>query len=186
MGNPLGKEFSQTVTKGVVSSANRIVKSESGTDIHYIQTDTAINPGNSGGPLINSKGEVVGINAAKKVGSGIEGIGFSIPINEVKGRLGVLSKPLLKMGIGIKDIDANIAKQYDLEEGIYISEVSNFSSAEKAGLKRGDVIIKFDGKRIKTSKELNDLKEKHKEGDVVNMVVVRDNKEVNIQIKLQS
>ena len=84
IGNPLGKEFSSTVTKGIVSSPNRKMKTENGNVLDYIQTDAAINPGNSGGPLINSKGEVIGINTAKKVGEDIEGIGFAIPINEVK------------------------------------------------------------------------------------------------------
>lgn len=186
MGNPLGKEFSQTVTKGVVSSADRVIKTEKGVDTHYIQTDTAINPGNSGGPLINAKGEVIGINSAKKVGEGIEGIGFSIPINKVRERLDVLSKPILKLGIVIRDIDDKTAKANGLEEGVYVREIEEFSAAEKAGLKIGDLIVKVDGKRIKTSKELNDLKNKHKEGEVVNLAVIRDNKEVNIQIKLQS
>ncbi len=111
IGNPLGKEFSSTVTKGIVSSPNRKMKTENGNVLDYIQTDATINPGNSGGPLINSKGEVIGINTAKKVGEDIEGIGFAIPINEVKTRLGSLSKPILKLGITARTVTPELAKR---------------------------------------------------------------------------
>jgi serine protease Do len=184
IGNPLGKEFSSSVTKGIVSNANRKLQTDDGKQVSYIQTDAAISPGNSGGPLINSRGQVIGINAAKKVGEGVEGIGFSIPINTVKERLDALSKPILKLGISVRDVDAATAKANDIQEGIYIVDVAEFSAAEKAGVNRGDLIISFDGTRVKTVDELNKLKEKHKEGDVVKITVLRDKKEVTLNVTL--
>ncbi|WP_300350624.1 trypsin-like peptidase domain-containing protein [Clostridium sp.] len=184
IGNPLGKEFSSTVTKGIISSPNRKMKTESGNVLDYIQTDAAINPGNSGGPLINSKGEVIGVNTAKKVGEGIEGIGFAIPINEVKDRLGSLSKPILKMGIQVRTITPELAKENNLQEGVYVVGVQEFSPAEKAGLKSGDLIVEFGGKKIKSVEELNESKSKYNDGDSVPLEVVRDGKKIKLNITL--
>lgn len=186
IGNPLGKEFSSTVTKGIVSSPNRKISTDNGNVLDYIQTDAAINPGNSGGPLINSNGEVIGINTAKKVGADIEGIGFAIPINEVKTRLGSLSKPILKMGIQARNVTSELAKENNLEEGVYIVGVQEFSPAEKAGLKFGDLIVQFGGKRVKTVEELNEIKGQYNEGDTVPVQIIRDGKKMNLEIKLVS
>ena len=184
IGNPLGKEFSSTVTKGIVSSPNRKMKTENGNVLDYIQTDAAINPGNSGGPLLNSKGEVIGINTAKKVGEDIEGIGFAIPINEVKTRLGSLSKPILKLGITARTVTPELAKENKLEEGVYVVGVQEFSPAEKAGLKIGDLIIEFGGKRVKTLEELNQAKSQYNDGDSVPVEIIRDGKKVNLNLTL--
>ena len=184
IGNPLGKEFSSTVTKGIVSSPNRKMKTENGNVLDYIQTDAAINPGNSGGPLINSKGEVIGINTAKKVGEDIEGIGFAIPINEVKTRLGSLSKPILKLGITARTVTPELAKENKLEEGVYVVGVQEFSPAEKAGLKIGDLIVEFGGKRVKTLEELNQVKSQYNYGDSVPVEIIRDGKKVNLNLTL--
>ena len=184
IGNPLGKEFSSTVTKGIVSSPNRKMKTENGNVLDYIQTDAAINPGNSGGPLINSKGEVIGINTAKKVGEDIEGIGFAIPINEVKTRLGSLSKPILKLGITARTVTPELAKENKLEEGVYVVGVQEFSPAEKAGLKIGDLIIEFGGKRVKTLEELNQVKSQYNDGDSVPVEIIRDGKKVDLNLTL--
>ena len=184
IGNPLGKEFSSTVTKGIVSSPNRKMKTENGNVLDYIQTDAAINPGNSGGPLINSKGEVIGINTAKKVGEDIEGIGFAIPINEVKTRLGSLSKPILKLGITARTVTPELAKENKLEEGVYVVGVQEFSPAEKAGLKIGDLIVEFGGKIVKTLEELNQVKSQYNDGDSVPVEIIRDGKKVNLNLTL--
>ena len=184
IGNPLGKEFSSTVTKGIVSSPNRKMKTENGNVLDYIQTDAAINPGNSGGPLINSKGEVIGINTAKKVGEDIEGIGFAIHINEVKTRLGSLSKPILKLGITARTVTPELAKENKLEEGVYVVGVQEFSPAEKAGLKIGDLIVEFGGKRVKTLEELNQVKSQYNDGDSVPVEIIRDGKKVNLNLTL--
>lgn len=184
IGTPLSKDFNQTVTGGLVSAVNRAVETSTGVKLNLIQTDAAINPGNSGGPLINTKGEVVGINTLKMSGEA-EGIGFSIPINEVKDRIDSLSKPILNLGVSIREINEQLAKQYDMEEGLYIIEVTEFSPAEKAGLKSGDLIIKFDGKRIKTFDELRAIRDTKKEGDVVKVEAIRNGQTKSFDIQLE-
>ena len=168
IGTPLSKDFAQTVTKGVVSAVGRTVTTDSGKQVNLIQTDAAINQGNSGGPLVNSQGQVIGINTLKLAG-GAEGIGFAIPINEVKSKLDVLSKPILTLGIKVREINSQLSKKYDLPEGIYVIEVVSFSSAEKAGIRSGDVITYFDGKRVKTLEELNKIKNTKSAGDKVSV-----------------
>ena len=186
IGNPLGKEFSETVTKGIISSANRKLNTAEGVIQEYVQIDAAINPGNSGGPLINSKGQVIGINTAKQAGTGIEGIGFSIPINKVKEKLDVLSKPILLLGISARDVNEELAKANGLEEGVYVVDVQEFSPAETAGLKIGDLITNFGGQRVKTTDELNTIKQQYNEGDVVKMTILRDGKQVSLDVKLKA
>lgn len=187
IGTPLSKDFNQTVTGGMVSAVNRNVETSSGAKLNLIQTDAAINPGNSGGPLVNTKGEVIGINTMK-ISGGAEGIGFSIPINEVKDRIDSLSKPILNLGISIREITSDLAKQYKMDEGLYIVSVVEFSPAEKAGLQGGDLIVKFDGKRIKTFDELKEIRDSKEEGDVVQMEVVRngENKTFNVQLEVKN
>lgn len=190
IGTPLSKSFAQTLTKGVISGSNRTIEGESGTSVNLIQTDAAINPGNSGGPLVNAKGQVIGINSMK-IGTqamgetSIEGIGFAIPINEVKNKIDALSKPILNLGIQIREIDSTTAKKYDLTEGIYVSSVDEFSPAEKSGLKIGDIIVKCDGKSVKTFKELKEIKETKNVGDTINIEVVRDNKNISVSVVLE-
>lgn len=185
IGTPLSKEFNQTVTSGIISAVKRTVKTSSGQQVNLIQTDAAINPGNSGGPLVNTKGEVVGINNMKIASDSVEGIGFSIPINEIKDRIESLSKPILNLGVSIREINSELAKQVKLEEGLYIVEVVEFSPAEKGGLKGGDLIVKFDGKRIKTFDELKAIRDTKKEGDIVSIEVIRNgqNKTLNVQLE---
>ena len=185
IGTPLSKDFAQTVTKGVVSAVGRTVTTDSGKQVNLIQTDAAINQGNSGGPLVNSQGQVIGINTLKLAG-GAEGIGFAIPINEVKSKLDVLSKPILTLGIKVREINSQLSKKYDLPEGIYVIEVVSFSSAEKAGIRSGDVITYFDGKRVKTLEELNKIKNTKSAGDKVNVQLVRDGKTTTTQLTLES
>ncbi|MDR5587753.1 MULTISPECIES: trypsin-like peptidase domain-containing protein [Clostridium] len=189
IGTPLSKEFAQTLTQGVISAVNRNVASESGTSVNLIQTDAAINPGNSGGPLVNSKGQVIGINSMKigtqLSGTSVEGMGFAIPINEVKEKMDSLSKPILNLGIQVREIDNNLAKRYDLPEGIYVAGVEEFSPAEKSGVKVGDVITKFDGKNITKFNELKELKSGKEVGDKVKIQVVRDGKNVDLEIILE-
>lgn len=183
IGSPLSKELSYTLTKGIVSALNRSVETESGVNSNLIQTDTAINSGNSGGPLINTKGQVVGINTLK-ASDGAEGIGFAIPINDVKEKIDSLSKPILNLGVSIRVVDESMAKQLNMEEGLYIVEVTEFSPAEKAGLKAGDLIVKADGSRIKTFDELQEVKNSKEEGDTINIEFIRDGKTQNTTITL--
>jgi serine protease Do len=184
IGNPLGKEFLGSVTVGVISAVDRVIDETS--SIKYIQTDAAINSGNSGGPLVNSKGEVIGINTAKITATGVEGLGFSIPINQIKSEIATLSIPMLKLGITAMDITPDIARQYNLPSGsyVYVREVGVASAAEKAGIKSGDMITKFDGQTVKTVAEINAIKAKHKAGDVVKVTLTRDNKTIELSVTL--
>ncbi|WP_294350623.1 trypsin-like peptidase domain-containing protein [uncultured Clostridium sp.] len=190
IGTPLSKNFAQTMTKGIVSAVNREVESESGTSSKVIQTDAAINAGNSGGPLVNSQGQVIGINSMKIGSSGsgssasVEGMGFAIPINEAKDRIDNLSKPILNLGVKVMQIDEEKAKKYQLEEGLYVKEVTDFSPASKGGVKQGDVIVKFEGTRIKTYDELSKLKAEKNVGDKVTITVNRNGKEINLELEL--
>ncbi|MBL4936628.1 trypsin-like peptidase domain-containing protein [Clostridium sp. YIM B02515] len=192
IGNPLGTDFFGSVTTGIVSALNRKIdgdgstnnQGQSSTGLSYIQTDAAINSGNSGGPLINSRGQVIGINTAKIKQSGVEGLGFSIPINAVKNKISDLSKPVLMVGIQGREIDKTLSEQYNLPIGLYIQDVTEFSPAEKAGLKRGDVITKFDGQKVTTFNEVTTIKNKHKSGDQISVTVNRDGKETNLTLTL--
>ena len=186
IGSPIGKEFLGTTTTGVISALDRDVTID-GKTLKVLQTDTAINPGNSGGPLINSRGEVIGINTAKfgKTGStSIEGIGFAIPINQAKQKLDELSKPILRIGIKGRVVDSNISKNLNLPEGIYVVEVESFSNAERAGVRIGDVLVKFGGKEVKTFDDINEIKSKHNIGDSVQIVVYRDGSEKKLDLIL--
>jgi serine protease Do len=183
IGNPLGTEFIGSVTAGVVSAVNRQVNIDN-KDLKFIQTDAAINPGNSGGPLVNSKGQVIGINTAKIRQEGVEGLGFSIPINSVNPKMESLVKPILKIGISCKDITEEISKQYNIPVGVYVSEIQKASAAEKAGLMPGDIIVQFDGQKVKTVEELNKLKGIHKASDVVKIELVRNSKTIKLDLTL--
>lgn len=186
VGSPLGLDT--TVTTGIISAVNREVESE-GTKYVCIQTDAAINSGNSGGALVNSDGKVIGINTLKLSGSGVEGIGFAIPINST---LDVISQlkdhnKVLRPYIGISgiDLDDSTAKRYNLVLGVYVKTVQNFSPAEKAGLQSGDVIIQADGKDIKTMDELNEIKNSHKIGDTMTLKVNRSGQEKEVTVTLE-
>ena len=185
IGNPLN--MPSTVTTGIISATSRTITSENVT-YKVIQTDAAINSGNSGGALINAEGKVIGINTLKLAGSGIEGIGFAIPINDTINVYqdlitnGKVTRPLI--GLTGRDINEATAKANKLPEGIYVVSVEEFSPAEKAGLKSGDVITEFDGKKVKTMNELNSIKNEHKPGDEVSMKITRDNNEQELKITL--
>jgi serine protease Do len=183
IGNPLGKELLGTVTAGVISAANRQIQVGNSTQT-LLQTDAAINPGNSGGALVNEFGQVIGINSSKISESGVEGLGFAIPIDVVKPQINSLLKPILLIGISCRDITSDIAKRYNMPEGVYVAQVQQYSAAEKAGIQAGDVIVKFDGKEVKTTSSMNTLKSSHKSGDVVSIQVYRDGKYMNLTLKL--
>lgn len=184
IGTPLSKEFAQTCTKGIISAVNRSIEARTGVTMNVIQTDTAINPGNSGGPLVNTKGQVIGINSMKLVEDTVEGIGFSIPINLAKERIDTLSKPILSLGVTISEITADKSKQSGYPQGLYVYAVQKSSVAENAGIQVGDVIVKFDGKDVTTAASLNEAKATKNAGDKVEVVISRDGKEVKLQLTL--
>lgn len=186
IGNPLGMQSS--VTSGIISAVNRTVTGENGTTYTLIQTDAAINSGNSGGALVNSEGKVIGINTLKLSGTGIEGMGFAIPINDTID----IYKQLIEHGkvlrpyIGIEGIDVtqSIAERYNLTEGVYIKAIQNSSPASETDLKAGDIIVKADGTSIKTMDELNKIKNNKNIGDNLELEVIRSGKNVKVTIKL--
>ena len=188
IGNPLGLQSS--ISCGIISAKNREVQdSDTKTTYKLIQTDAAINSGNSGGALVNADGKVIGINTLKLSGTGVEGIGFAIPINstlsvynELKSN-GKISRPYI--GITGIDIDEAKAKQYNLVEGIYVKSIDNFSAAEKAGLKIGDIILEANGTKVKTVDELNNIKNNLKIGDKITLKINRDGKEKEVSLTLQ-
>lgn len=186
IGNPLG--LGSSITCGVVSAVNREVSSE-GTTYKCIQTDAAINSGNSGGALVNAEGKVIGVNTLKLSGTGVEGIGFAIPINstlDVTDDL-INHQKVLRPYIGLTTIDLteDVAKANNLVVGVYVKSVDDFSAGEKAGIKPGDVIIKADGKEVKTNAELNEIRDTHKIGDEMTITVNRSGTEKELTIKLQ-
>ena len=186
VGNPLGMQSS--ITCGVVSAVNREVTDSDGKTFKLIQTDAAINSGNSGGALVNSQGKVIGINTLKLSGTGIEGMGFAIPINsttDITSQLIQYSK-VKRPYIGISGLDLNeqTAKAYNLVLGVYVKTVEDFSAAEKAGIKPGDVIIEAEGKKITTMDELNEIKNNHKIGEELKIKVIRDGSEKELTITL--
>ena len=186
VGNPLGMQSS--ITCGVISAVNREVTDSDGKKFTLIQTDAAINSGNSGGALVNSEGKVIGINTLKLSGTGIEGMGFTIPINsttDITSQLIQYSKVKRPyIGISGMDLDEQTAKKYNLVAGVYVKSVEDFSAAEKAGIKAGDVIIEAEGKKISKMDELNEIKNSHNIGDELKIKVNRNGQEKELTITL--
>lgn len=210
IGNALG--YGQSVTTGIVSAVNRTLSSDSSdtqdsnsssddsSSATYIQTDAAINPGNSGGALLNMNGEVIGINSAKLASTEVEGMGYAIPISRVSDIIDNLMNQTTrtkvdsdKQGtIGIKGINvtSDVQEKYNLPEGIYVSEVTSGSAAEKAGITSGSVITKFDGKSVTDIESLQDLLQYYKAGETVELTLQVPNsdsyKENTVSITLGS
>lgn len=191
VGAPLGKEYMGTITKGIVSGVNRMVsvKLTSGSYLmEVIQTDASINSGNSGGPICNIKGEVIGITSSKLVGSGVEGMGFAIPINSVLSIIDniesgkKIERPYL--GVQLVDLTNTFALQYyygitignDVEFGAVLSYIEEGKAADKAGLKIGDVIVEVDGKKVDDVSHFKYELYKHSIGDKVKIKYYRSNK----------
>jgi len=193
---PLG-EFTNTVTKGIISGLGRGITAGSPFEGYVekldnvIQTDASISPGNSGGPLLNSKGEVIGINAA--IAQEGQNIGFAIPVNVVKGLIdtfnkqgGTFERPYI--GVRYKMIDKQTALLNDVVEGAYVIEVVQDSPAEKAGLQEEDIIIEFDRQKVKGDDDqgLAKMIIQKKVGDLVELKIVRGNDTKNVSLKLDS
>ena len=189
IGNPLGQELAGSVTVGYISALNRTLTTD-GRTYKLVQTDAAINPGNSGGALVNSKGEIIGINTVKIGATEVEGIGFAIPMNIAKPIIeelilnGKVARPFV--GIGTIDVNEITSKIYKIPQGVYIAKIEENSPAEKFGLKVGDVIVKVDGKEIKEMSEFNNIKNTKNIGDKLVLTVNRDGKEIDVELVLAS
>jgi serine protease Do len=184
IGNPMG--YQHTVTVGVVSATKRRLKGTTYEDL--IQTDAAINPGNSGGPLINIQGEVMGINVAieRHLATMIQGIGFAIPVNTAKKVIdelityGEVTRPWI--GVMIQELTPELAEEFKVKEGVLIGDVMPDTPAEKAGIKRGDVVTAVDGKEVKTPSELRHQILNKKIGQKVMITFIRDRVKKSIPV----
>lgn len=188
IGNPLGLEFQKSVTQGIISGLDRSIQTEQSNMTGLIQTDASINPGNSGGPLLNDKGEVIGINTAKA--SRAEGLGFAIPINTAKPIVEQIIKDgkFEKVTLGIKGIDVKTFETTtgtDLaaDEGVYIAEVVANTPAQKSGIQAGDVITKVGDTKITSMSDLNKALYKFSVGDKAKVEVNRGGKNITIDVK---
>ena len=199
IGNPLGLQFERSISQGIVSGLNRTItvssgNSSSGTVMEgLIQTDATINGGNSGGPLLNAKGQVIGINSAKA--SNGEGMGFAIPINvaapivqQIK-ETGRFNRAYLGIkGTGFDDQEqyskAQLKEQFGTDHGIYVSAVTSGGGAQSAGLKTGDIILTVDGIEVNTMNKINSIMVSHKVGDPVEVTYMRDGKEHSCTVTL--
>lgn len=193
IGNPLGLQFQNTVTCGIISALDRKVTINDNT-MTLIQTDTAINNGNSGGPLINSSGQVIGINSAKMSStySGeatVEGIGFAIPMSEAKNIVDdlinygyVTGRP--QLGISCQDVTEAVSQAYNIPVGAYIFSVTAGGAADQAGLQPGDVITSIQDQTISTTEELNAVKNQYKAGDTITLTYVRAGETKKVDVTL--
>jgi len=197
MGNPFGLfelGHQPTVTVGVISAVKMNLHSVEGRVYRdMIQTDAAINSGNSGGPLLNSLGEVIGINTVIYTpNQGNVGVGFAIPINRAKVIINELIKKGkidrdFRIGMKVQTLDENIARYFKLSraEGVIVTDVAPGSPAQKAGFKEGDLIVEVNGEAIKDEQSLIEIIQTSKVGDVLNFKVIRDNREILIKMKLE-
>lgn len=193
IGNPLGEEFAGSVTYGVISALNRkiTVEARPGEEVtlNVIQTDAAINPGNSGGALVNSRGEVIGINSVKIQRTDVEGMGFAIPISEAKPIIrqlieqGYVSRPFLGI-YNFQEITPQMAQWYDLPVGVYVGGVFPGGPAEKAGMQAEDIITALDGKEISSVADLQEFLNQKQVGDVVDVTVARGGRKLTLRITL--
>ena len=191
IGNPLG-ELTFSMTSGIVSAKDRSITMENGNVMNMIQTDTAINNGNSGGPLFDMYGQVIGITSAKLSGSSssqatIEGLGFAIPINDIKYMVTdimengyVTGKPY--MGVTVSTVPESISERYGMSQGALVESVDEDSCAAKAGLQKGDIITAIDGKTVISSAELVEAKKTYKAGDTVTLEVERNGEKLELSL----
>ena len=188
IGNPMG----QVHGAGIISAVEQELTIDDVT-INAIQTDAAINPGNSGGALFDSYGNVIGIVYAKSSSVSIEGIGYAIPVNNIKDLVAqMINDPdsvkdqtkgsQIMLGITIRDITEDMSKQYSMPVGVYITEVSSMSAAERAGLQKGDIITEFAGETVTSADHLNAIKAKQTSGDTVSVKIDRNGKEMTLDL----
>ncbi len=190
IGNPGGMDYMGSVTAGIISGINRSIVMDNGQELKLLQTDAAINPGNSGGALVNSKGQVIGVNTIKIAATDVEGIGFAIPINKANEIAESLIEHKYVKGrpyIGVV-IDNTFTKEeaerLKVPDGLLVYEVQALSAAYKAGIHTGDIIIGFDGKKITEFNDLESQKNTHKPGDKVMVEVYRDGETLMLEMIL--
>lgn len=206
IGSPLDNQFSSSVTQGIVSGLNRVLPvdvnqdGENDWEEMLIQTDAAINPGNSGGPLLNKNGQLIGINSSKMSETGVEGMGFAIPSNQVQNIIGQLEskgkveRPIIGIINGVYPVNELSERSKtevlglaaDADKGIVIREVAPNGPAQKAGLKEYDVITAIDGEDVDSLLSLRKILYRHQPGDTVEATIIRQGEEMKVQITLET
>lgn len=182
IGNALGN--GQSVTNGIVSALDREVTNEDGTTGSYIQTNAAINGGNSGGALLTITGEVIGINSGKIKATGVEGMGYAIPISSASPIIAdlmerqtrtdkVAEEEMGYLGITPQGVSSQMSQLYGMPQGVYVLDVSEDSGAEQAGMRKGDIIVKLDGQKISSYEELKSVLQYYKSGETIGVTVRR-------------
>lgn len=199
IGNALG--YGQSVTSGWVSALNRSISTEEGETFGLIQTDAAINPGNSGGALLNMKGEVIGINAAKYADSQVEGMGYAIPISKAEPILEELmnrqtrdkvedSSKVGYLGIKAADLTTEAIQMYNMPAGAFLTQVTEGGAADNAGIKKGDIIVKLDGQKVSGKDDLVSKLQYYESGETIEVVIARaesgEYKEQTVEVTLGS
>ena len=191
IGNPMGLEFQGSVTSGVISALNRSLELDDRV-IKVIQTDAAINPGNSGGALVNADGKVIGINSAKIARSGVEGMGFAIPINTVREIVddlmddGKVTRPYLGVGIFDKETAGRYGYILNVDKGVYVENVTVNGPAYKAGIRRGDVILSVGDKETNRVGDVRNAVLAAKVGDTVKVKLDRDGSTVTVDVVMEA
>lgn len=190
IGNPLGLDLQRSVTQGIISGLDRTIETEQGTMTGLIQTDASINSGNSGGPLLNQNGQVIGINTAKA--SQGEGLGFAIPINTAKPIVESVIKNgnFEKVTLGIKGTDASTYESVTnqnlgVDKGVYVAEVIDGSTAQNAGIKAGDVIVKIGDTELTGMSDLTKSLYTYSKGDTAKLIVYRNGKDVTLNVSFK-
>ena len=190
IGNPMGLEFQGSVTSGVVSAVNRTLDI-SDKLVKLIQTDAAINPGNSGGALVNADGEVIGINSAKLAASGVEGMGFAIPTNTVQNIIdeimskGYVARPYLGVSVFDPQTAGRYGYQLNIDKGVYIFQLTLNGPCGKAGLQRGDIILKVNDEEVNSVTDLRAKVASYKVGDTVKITFDRNGASRNVDVVLE-
>ena len=202
LGNPLGLQFKFSMSQGIISGLDRTIEVSNGSSSYtttmegLLQTDATINSGNSGGPLVNSNGQVIGINSAKATEG--ESMGFAIPINAAKPIIAQIKETgsfrrayLGITGIGLEESGSNydaaaFKERYGTDKGIYVNSVASGGGAERAGLKKGDIIISIEGTEVGTMNKINTVLVAYKDGDSVEVTYLRDGKTETVMVVLSS
>ncbi len=193
IGNALG--YGQSVTNGIISALDREMTLSDGTTHTFIQTNAAINPGNSGGALLNMAGEVIGINSNKIGGDTIEGMGYAIPISSASPIIAELMERTTRdkveegetgyMGIVPQNVSSQISQMYNMPTGIYVLSVEEGSAAQEAGIMAGDIITRFDGEKITSSTDLQDILQYYAAGDTATITIMRPEQGEYVEYKLE-
>ncbi len=189
IGSPGGLDFMGSVSSGIISGLNRQIQTENGVEMNLIQTDAAINPGNSGGALVDINGKLIGINNSKMAGESFEGMGFSIPVNEVVEICNRIinneNSPTPYLGVTIdSSYDSDTLQRMGYPAGVVVNSVAENSPAAQAGIQRGDIITAINGEEITSFAQLSSEKSKYSVGETITVTIYRLGQSTDVQLTL--